>query len=140
MILSAIPYEHVGHVWPKVSGFLDAAVRTSGGNYTLQTVIEGLIEQHLGLWVVFDEKDEPIAAATTRIVQYPNRKALAIDWIGGRRMREWLPMLAEKMDQYAKDNGCKHIEGMGRAGWVKALQPYGYKQWVPTYRKELTDG
>lgn len=138
MIVSAIPYEMVGHVWPKVKDFLERAVKANPGTYTIETVIDGLIEKEIALWVVFDD-DEPIAAVTTRLIRYPTRMAMAIDWIGGIRMKEWLPMLAEKMDQYARDHGCKHIEGVGRPGWVRALEPYGYRKTLPTYRKELED-
>ena len=30
-----------------------------------------------------------------RIIEYPSRKAMAMDWIGGKRMMEWLPIAME---------------------------------------------
>ena len=102
---------------------------------------EMMREGTLALWVMLDtETAKPVAVSTTRLIQYPRTRAMAIDYIGGKRMREWLPQLSTLMDKYAKDHGCTHIEGGGRKGWMKALAPFGYKPWQPIYRKDLDDG
>lgn len=139
--VSAVPFEYVDDVWPHVKKHLRRALSMQGKMYTLESIKEMMERKALALWVmVDDETGDVVAASTTRIIEYPECRAMAIDWIGGRRMKEWLPQLAQIMDAYAKDHGCSHIEGGGRAGWVKALAPYGYKPWMPTYRKDLTDG
>lgn len=138
--VSSVPYEHVAQVWPMVKGYLSAAV-VRQKLYSLEAVLDRVLKREVALWVVLDDEvDEPIAVATTRIVEYPERRGLAIDWIGGVRMSEWLADLHEMMERYARDMGCSHIEGAGREGWVKALAPFGYKRSMPTYHKELTDG
>ena len=139
MQITAIPYEYVDDIWPVVVPFLQPACDVQG-LFRAQDVKAMLDERVLALWAIFpDDSNKPIAACTTRIVSYPEREGLAIDWLGGSRMKDWLPQLSETLDRYAKDCGCKHIEGMGREGWVRALAPHGYKTWYPMYRKELSD-
>lgn len=136
--VTAVPPKYVEEVWPLVQGYLSKAVRFQKDTFNIEAVKEMLDREQIILWVMLDENTgNPVAAATTRVVEYPVCRSMAIDWIGGKRMKEWLPKFSETLDKYAKDNGCKYIEGWGRPGWIKALKPFGYRQWSPTYRKEL---
>ena len=83
------------------------------------------------LWVVLDtNNDEVIAAVTTRLIEYPQGNAMALDWVGGTRMQEWLPMAHPIMVSYAEDHNCKYLEGYGRKAWGRLLEKYG---WNPDY-------
>ena len=44
------------------------------------------------LWVVMDD-DDTLVGYTSRIIQYPRRKGMALDWIGGSKMSKWLTWL-----------------------------------------------
>lgn len=137
--VSAVPYEYASAVWPHVEKFLRPAAKLQGV-FRVEDIKEMLDRRDIALWVMIDDTNGmPVAAATTRLIEYPTRRAMAIDWVGGKRMKEWLPQLSDLMDKYAKDNGCEHIEGMGRHGWLRALAGYGYRKWYPMYRKELTN-
>ena len=54
-----------------------------------------------------------IAAITTRIIEYPSKKAMAMDWIGGKRMMEWLPIAMDRLTEFAKDCANKKINFIG---------------------------
>lgn len=139
IVISAVPAEVLDVVWPDAAPLLEQAVETSGGRYSMERLWEELQERKLGLWVAL-EGTTPIAAITTRIAVYPDCKALAMDWIGGTRMEEWLPVAHEILGRYGREHGCSHLEGYGRKGWERALRKFG---WVPdliTYRMDLTDG
>ena len=142
MICTAVPREAVDIVWGDVSGLLYKAIETSGGKYHIDDIYRNITEGYYNLWLIVDNKDgeKVIAALTTRIIWYPNRKAMAMDWIGGKRMMEWLPKAMEILTDYAKDCGCSHLEGYGRKAWSKVLKKYNWEPEYIAYRMEIDNG
>ena len=65
---------------------------------------------------------------------------MAMDWIGGKRMMEWLPIAMEKLTSFAKDCGCSHLEGYGRKAWSKILKKYNWEPEYIAYRMEINNG
>ena len=104
MICTAVPREAVDIVWGDVSSMLNKAIQTSGGKYHIDDIYQHLTEGYYNLWLIIDEEKEEkvIAAITTRIIQYPSKKAMAMDWIGGTRMMEWLPIAMDRLISFAK--------------------------------------
>jgi len=142
MICTAVPREAIDIVWGDVSSLLNKAILTSGGKYHIDDIYENLTKGYYNLWLIVDDKDgeKVIAALTTRIIWYPNRKAMAMDWIGGKRMMEWLPKAMEILTDFAKDCGCSHLEGYGRKAWSKVLKKYNWKPEYIAYRMEIDNG
>ena len=142
MICTAVPREAVDIVWGDVSGLLYKAIETSGGKYHIDDIYRNITEGYYNLWLIVDNKDgeKVIAALSTRIIWYPNRKAMAMDWIGGKRMMEWLPKAMEILKDYAKDCGCSHLEGYGRKAWAKVLKKYNWEPEYIAYRMEMDNG
>ncbi len=126
MICTAVPREAIDIVWPDVINMLNKAVETSKGKYHINDIYEDLTKGFYNLWLIIDDKgeDKVVAALTTRLIKYPNRSAMAMDWVGGKRMAEWLPIAMEKLSSFAKDCGCSHLEGYGRKAWIKVLKRY----------------
>jgi hypothetical protein len=60
-----------------------------------------------------------------------------MDFIGGTRMKEWLPMAQRTIEKFARDNNCLHLEGYGRRAWKRWLNKYGWKPDYIAYRMEL---
>ena len=142
MICTAVPREAVDIVWADVSGMLNKAIETSEGKYHIDDIYEDLTKGYYNLWLVIDNKrdEKVIAAITTRIIEYPNRKAMAMDWVGGRRMAEWLPTVMNRLISFANDCGCSHLEGYGRKAWIKILKKYNWKPEYIAYRMEIDNG
>ena len=136
MIISVVPREALGIVWGDVAKLMNRSVETSSGKYHIDDLYHGINRGQYVLWVIMDG-NEPIAAITTSVISYPGRKAMAMDWIGGRRMKEWLPMAVETLSEYSRKNGCSHIEGYGRKAWGRWLSKYGWKPEYIAYRMEL---
>ena len=86
------------------------------------------------------ENKKVIAAITTRIIEYPGKRGMAMDWIGGTRMLEWLPMAQRTLQKFAKENNCTHLEGYGRKAWSKVLKKYNWQPEYIAYRMELNNG
>lgn len=144
MIVTAVPSEALDVVWGDVASILHKSVETSNGKFHIDDIYRDVSRGDLGLWLVLDETSEnqasPVAAFTTRIIPYPNRMALAMDWVGGSKMGEWLPVVIETLEGYAKECGCSHLEGYGRKAWMRWLGKYGWKPEYIAYRMELSNG
>lgn len=137
MILTPVKTEMLDDLWLVVEGWLRRAVKVAKGTWQVEDIKKSIEDGHVVLWMVLEEDTlTPVACFTTRIAQMPRARGLAIDWVGGRRMSEWLPDLSNLLDNYARDNDCSYIEGMGRKGWSRALTMFGYKTEM-VFRKEL---
>lgn len=123
-------------VWDDVSGLLQLAVDVAGDKFDIKTVREMLDRQELVLWVVADGT-KPIAALTTRVIAYPKCYGLALDWIGGSRMKEWFSIAMPVLKDYARFQKCAHIEGYGRRAWLRWIEPEGFKQDYIAFKAEL---
>jgi hypothetical protein len=139
LFFTVVPPQVIDVVWPEVSKMMQKAIDTTSGVFDIDSIYGALQTGDYLLWLV-TEDTKPIAAITTRISVYPRGKGLSMDWIGGERMAEWLPMAHETMVRYAKDNGCTHLEGYGRKAWGRWLQKYGWEPNYIAYKMELNDG
>jgi hypothetical protein len=138
MIFTLIPHDHVLDIWPQVAEMLDKAARTTNGRFDKLSILDELMNNTIELWVVFDDK-VPVAALTTRVSPYVEYKTLSIDWVGGSRMRDWIGDAMKTLKSYARDQGCRKLEGRGRSGWIRALKKYGWKPDYTALELELND-
>lgn len=132
-----MPPEAVRHVWKDVEKVLKKSVATAKDKSETIDVLVGILNGTYVLWVVMDEDDSIVAAFTTRLIVYPQRKALVLDFVGGTRMKEWNDQLIDTMRKYANELGCSHLEGYGRKAWGRSLQKYGFYPEYIAYRMEL---
>lgn len=137
MRVSLVPPEAVRHVWKDVEKVLKKSVATAQDKSETIDVLAGILTGTYVLWVVMNEEDSIIAAFTTRLIVYPQRKALVLDFVGGTRMKEWNDQLIDTMRKYANELGCSHLEGYGRKAWGRSLQKYGFYPEYIAYRMEL---
>ena len=135
-----MPSEAVRHVWKDVEKVLKKSVATGQGKSETIDVLAGILTGIYVLWVVMDDDDSIVAAFTTRLLVYPQRKALALDFVGGTRIKEWNDQLIDTMRKYANELGCSHLEGYGRKAWGRSLKKYGFYPEYIAYRMELQNG
>ena len=137
--ISPIRPELVDTIWPAAVDMLKPAVATANGKVKIEDVREQILTGVLVLWMIWRE-NKPVAFYTTRIVEYPQRRAMAVDWVGGAEMRHWMNLALNEMEDHARNNGCEHLEGYGRPAWGRALKRRGWKPEYVAYRMELSDG
>lgn len=137
LVLSPVPTDYLDIVWSSVAKVLKKSVGTARGKYEVDDLYPLLKDEELVLWVVSDQDGEVVAAITTRLILYPQASAMAMDWIGGTRMKEWLPMAQERISEHARRHNCKYLEGYGRKGWDRWLRKYGWKPDYIAYKMEL---
>lgn len=133
-----VPKEVVDTVWHDVAPILERAVATSRGRCEISDIRDGIDSGLYLLWIILID-GRLVAALTTRIIDYPRCKAMALDWIGGRRMKDWIKVANDAMVLHAKHNGCSHMEGYGRAAWIRWNGKYGWKEDYVSFRMELND-
>ena len=133
-----VPREHLATVWPVVEPMLAKAVRTAPDKLTVSDVLEGA---HRGIYVVWVVTiDGTITATiTSRVIEYPQRRAMALDWIGGTRMKVWFSLAMRVMKEHAARNDCAHMEGYGREAWMRWLGKEGWRREYVAFRMELGD-
>ena len=62
-------------------------------------------------------------AAVTQISKSENSKVCTIIDCGGEGCRRWFSLI-EKIESYAKDEGCDCVRIFGRKGWTRILPGY----------------
>lgn len=135
VFVQGVPSIAVGKIWPIVEPLIAPSLKYANGCFLPVDLRDACIETRMQLWVVVDDETrEIIAAVVTRISVYPRRKSLSVPFVGGRRMREWLPLLTETLEGFARENGCTFMEGGARNGWVRAA---GYRNIGAMLIKEL---
>ena len=133
---AAVPPDRVDRIWPLARPHLEKAAITTNGLFSIDDIERGVVAGEILLWVVM-QGGGVIAAVTTKVIHYPRRSALAIDWVGGSKIKEGIDDFHSMLVDFAKRNGCSHLEGYGVRAWGRLLSDRGWKQAYITYRMEL---
>jgi hypothetical protein len=118
---------------------LEPSVETSKGKFSVEDIRAEIERGELVLWVILSDKT-PVAFYTTRLIEYPGRRAMAMDWLGGSGVLSWRDAALDEMEKHARANGCQHLECYGRLAWGRILKQRGWQPEYVAYRMELTDG
>lgn len=134
---SIVPVEGLRIVWPLVEAMLKRATDDSYGRYDIDDLMYKVFTGEFVLWIVVKDEDKIIAAVTSTFNIYPQGKFLSGQFLGGEELPAWRDSFCEIFDRWGRDNGCKAVEFVGRAGWSKALAPQNYREIYRVYQKEL---
>ena len=137
MIVYYIPPDHCRAVWPRVKAHLEPAIEATGGRWKPEYVLAALVLGEQNLWAIVDEDGVNWGAAVTQIVTYPEKKMLAIHYLGGEEFDEWYPKLLDTLCDYAKRAGCSAIECNARFGFWKWFKNDGFEKTSCFYEKPL---
>jgi hypothetical protein len=122
----------VARIWPAVSQLIRAAMRRGGlGAYA--PIEDSVLTGRALLWLVV-RANEIRAAVVTELHVTEWRKVCVIVACGGRERASWLHLI-EKIEEFARAEGCSAVRIVGRKGWARALEQYETKRIV--LEKEL---
>jgi len=130
MQVSLVDHNYVSAIWDQVEPILGKSLLTAHGRYTMKSILREIVNFEQHLWIVFDDDKKIIAALTTRFVNYPDKRLLAGQFLGGEKIMQWRDSMLETLERWAKDNNCDGVEMTGRKGFTKVLAPHG---WTPEY-------
>lgn len=137
MNVSLVPVDHVNDVWDSVKSFLSPAVKVTNGRYMLYDVYVAIQTSKMQLWIAFDDERKILGCEVTSITDYPSRRILTSLFTGGREIRKWRDQMMDVLIRWAEDNECTGIEGYGKKGWIKMLEPYGVTSSLTMFEKDL---
>ena len=139
MKITLVPPEHVFQVWPDIRGYLEPAVETSHGRWTLEHLLAVLCNGRSQLWIAFD--DEGIwGALTTEITNYPAKRCLSMHFLGGAEFDRWYSDMLKQISHFGKEMDCDGIEGTARFGFWKFLKQDGFEKCAAFYEKGMRNG
>ena len=128
MKIQHVPVEYVNQVWPKITGFLGAAVSQQAGvpDYTLEQVQVYVVTGQWVLLVAADEEGVIWGAATVHLFNRPSSRVAFVTYIGGR--------LVTNNDSYKqmcavlKGFGATSIEGAVNDAVARLWQRFGFTE------------
>lgn len=130
--VSTIPPERAREYWPYVAPNIERALEY-GWNTPLEVL--ALIENaQAQCWIAVDE-GKLIGVWVTRIEQSGVGRFCLVWLAGGERVSEWIPLVQEHTESWARENGCSEMQIIGRKGWAKRLPDYKWTAIV--LKKEL---
>ena len=135
--ITLVPPDHLYSLWFEVRDHLGRAVERSNGRWNMESLYAAISSKHQHLWLAFDKDNQIDGAGTTEFVDYPCKRMLAVQFLGGSKFNDWCWDMMDRFNSWATDNGCQGIEVTGRAGFGKWLKQDGYHRVYTTYEKRL---
>ena len=135
--VTLVPPEHLYSLWFEVQGHLAPAVARSNGRWSMEFLYASIVSGHQHLWLAFDEDKHINGVGTTEFIDYPCKRMLAVQFLGGEKFNDWCWEMLDRFNSWATDNGCQGIEVTGRSGFWKWLEQDGFTRSYAVYEKRL---
>lgn len=132
-----IPPEQVENIWSVVREHLRPAIDLSGERWRQEYVYARLVTGQQQLWVVLNDIGLIFGAMTTEPIAYPERRALAIHFLGGVNFDGWYEEILKPVIEFAKRQKCTVLECLGRDGFWKWFEPSGFEKTAVFYELDL---
>ena len=135
--VTLVPPEHLYSLWFEVQGHLAPAVARSNGRWSMEFLYASIVSGHQHLWLAFDQDKHINGVGTTEFIDYPCKRMLAVQFLGGENFNDWCWEMLDRFNSWATDNGCQGIEVTGRSGFWKWLEQDGFNRVYTVYEKRL---
>jgi hypothetical protein len=118
--LVCVDPKRIDEIWPHAKHLIRSAIeRTNLSSF--EDIEKDVLDGKQLLWLAWNGTIE--AAATTQLVGDNCRPVCILTACGGQNRERWLPLF-EKIEKYAKDEGCSTMRIFGRIGWQRVLDGY----------------
>ena len=117
-----VPPSDVSKLWGKVEPLITKALKHNHGELVSSDILELLLQKRQLLWVGFEDNDIH-SALVGEFITYPRKKAFRIiTWStkSGYHYEEWMELF-NKIENFARLNGCSVMEAWTRKGLAKKL-------------------
>jgi len=122
----------VGAVLP----YLVKSEQWTGGKAKVDDILRFVLNGQMQLWAVYED-NTIYGHYITEVKKYPQCQMLVVQYCSGEP--HYMETVEEKafgmLESFAKDASCMGIEFVGRPGWRKAADKYGYELRSVTYQK-----
>jgi hypothetical protein len=113
--------KHLQFMWPRVSPMLKTAMQR-GDLGTFEELEADVLNERALLWLAWNCVTIE-GVAVSQIAGTERGKCCFIVACAGQNAWRWLHLL-EKIEQYAKAEGCRATRIIGRKGWARMLPEY----------------
>lgn len=114
---------------------LISAMHYSNNERGLKDLVSDLVSGNKQVWI-HSHNNEFNGTIVTQLTDFPGKKTCEILYLGGDTAGDNLMEFIEEIaviERWARHNNCDDIQAIGREGWVKVLNKYGYqKRYVVT--------
>src|SRR6266496_63818 len=86
------PVDELARRWPEIEPLLRRATDRTDGCYEPVDVLQLALSAQLWVWLI-EDAGELAGIATARLNVFPRKRLLTVDFIAGRRLAEWWPLL-----------------------------------------------
>ncbi len=98
---------------------LEKALADAGSTHSVQHVMTAVERGHAQMI------GNPNGMVVTEVIEYPNFPAVRV-WLAAGEMDAVLA-LSPQVERFAREIGARRIEAIGRHGWVRVSQQYGWR-------------
>lgn len=121
MKIIVLPADQIDHHWHEITKLLQPVIDLSFGEVTLEGIYERLLCGQEIMIGVFNES-KLVCACILGITQFETgKRVLQMPYVGGTGIEDWLADGFELIKEIARNTGCTHVRGCGRAGWGRVL-------------------
>lgn len=124
--IRGIPADAIERFWSFAEPYIKRAIDHTNGEYKPADLKMFCKDRVVQLWLI-SENERVVGAATTEIINYPQRKHCRVVTLGGSKAVEWMGLLDAVLTDWAKEQGCEAMEAFVRKGFVPVLVKYGFK-------------
>jgi len=124
--IRGIPAPLIDKMWIYAEPYIKRALDHTSGELLHTDLKQSCKNRDAQLWLI-TQNDRVVAAVTTEIVNYPQRKHCRIITMGGSAAQEWAEIVDKTIMAWAKEQGCIALEAFVRRGFVKKLENFGYQ-------------
>jgi len=119
--LACVDPARIFEVWPHARHLIKSAIDQTGLSDFSEFEAEVLAGRQL-LWLAIVDKTIE-AAATTHLTLTNGRKVCVLTACAGHQRERWLSLM-QRLEQFAKSEGCAVMRIFGRKGWHRVLDGY----------------
>jgi hypothetical protein len=113
------------------------AIARQSNDVNVQDVEDDIRGGGAVMWLVHVE-DTLVAAITTCVVKHPQRNTLKIEFMGGKRMKQWMDEAIDVFADLARRADLGAVEADGRIGFDKYVDASPFREVYRHYVMELT--
>ena len=139
-VVSLVPTNLMTTFISQLEAKLGPAIARSRGRWDMTTLVASLMRGEQQAWAAMTKDEEAFidGVCVTEVIIYPTGlKMLALRYLGGDNMNDWVWPGLDVLDSFAKDQGCHGIEAGGRYGFWQWLEPDGFKRTFTTFEKRF---
>jgi len=126
---------YLDRVWPHLVRFVEAAARENAHLVGADVYRAKIAARDMQLWAIRTD-NRTVGAVVTEVYDTAAGLTCGLPIVSGENMAGWLNLLSV-VAQWARENGCKRLEGNGRAGWERVLKRHGWRAISTTVALEL---